>query len=51
MHVTTVISAVIAAAGTVLIAMWTPGRGAVGRQAEIDRQGDGIAPVAVLMED
>ena len=51
MHVTTVISAVIAAAGTVLIAMWTPGRGAVGGQAEIDRQGDGIAPVAVLMED
>jgi hypothetical protein len=51
MRVTTVISAVIAASGAVLIAMWMPGRRAGTRQPETDRHGGGGAPVAVLMED
>ncbi len=51
MHVTTVISAVIAAGGAVLIAMWMPGGRAAARQAETDRHGGCGAPVAALMED
>jgi EmrB/QacA subfamily drug resistance transporter len=51
MHVTTVFSAVIAATGAVLIAMWMPGRGARARRAETDLQGCGSPAVAVLMED
>jgi predicted MFS family arabinose efflux permease len=57
MHVTTVFSAVIAAVGAVVIAMWMPGRRTSSRQTgtdqqtEIDRQGDHSAPVAVLVED
>jgi DHA2 family integral membrane protein (MFS transporter) len=51
MHVTTVFSAVIAASGAVLIAMWMPGRRARSRQAEADHHGSGSSPVAVLMED
>ena len=51
MHVTTVFSAVVAASGAVLIAMWMPGRRARTRQAEADHHGSGSSPVAVLMED
>jgi DHA2 family integral membrane protein (MFS transporter) len=51
MHVTTVFSAVIAASGAVLIAVWMPGRRAAGRRAKTERHGGGGAPVAVLMED
>ena len=51
MHVTTVISAVIAASGAVLIAMWMPGRGTRARRAETDLQGCGSPQVAVLVED
>ncbi|MGN6795251.1 MAG: MFS transporter [Streptosporangiaceae bacterium] len=50
MHLTTVFSAVIAASGAVLIAMWMPGRPARW-QAETDRHRGDSAPVAVLMED
>jgi hypothetical protein len=49
MHVTTVFSAVIAASGAVLIAMWMPGRRARLRRTRTDRLGN--LPVAVLMED
>jgi EmrB/QacA subfamily drug resistance transporter len=51
MHVTTVFSAVIAASGAVLIAIWMPGRAARPRRAETDLHGGASAPVAVLMED
>jgi hypothetical protein len=51
MHVTTVFSAVIAASGAVLIAIWMPGRRARLRRTEIDLHGGASAPLAVLMED
>jgi EmrB/QacA subfamily drug resistance transporter len=51
MHVTTVFSAVIAACGAVLIAVWMPGRRAAGRRANTERHGGGCGPVAVLLED
>jgi len=51
MHVTTVFSAVIAASGAVLIAVWMPGRRARAGRTETDRHGCGATPVAVLMED
>jgi MFS family permease len=51
MHVTTVFSAVIAASGAVLIAIWMPGRAARSRRTETDMHGGANAPVAVLMED
>ncbi|MDR2985743.1 MAG: MFS transporter, partial [Nocardiopsaceae bacterium] len=57
MHVTTVFSAVIAATGAVVIAMWMPGRRPrtrptrTERRTKINRQGDHSTPVAVLVED
>jgi hypothetical protein len=51
MHVTTVFSAVIAASGAVLIAIWMPGRVAPSRRTGTDLHGGANAPVAVLMED
>jgi EmrB/QacA subfamily drug resistance transporter len=50
MHVTTVVSAVIAATGAILIAIWMPGQRAAARRARAERQA-GHAPVGVLMED
>jgi EmrB/QacA subfamily drug resistance transporter len=51
MHVTTVFSAVIAASGAVLMAIWMPGRRAHSRRTETELHGCANAPVAVLMED
>ena len=51
MHVTTVFSAVIAACGAVLIAIWMPGRRARSRRTLTGLHGGANAPVAVLMED
>jgi DHA2 family multidrug resistance protein-like MFS transporter len=51
MHVTTVFSAVIAASGAVLIAIWMPGRRARSRRTLTELHGGANAPVAVLMED
>jgi len=50
MHVTTVVSAVIAAIGALLIAIWMPGLRAAARRAHAERQAC-RRPVAVLMED
>jgi hypothetical protein len=50
MHVTTVVSAVIAATGAMLIAIWMPGLRAAARRAGAERQA-GHAPVGLLMED
>jgi len=51
MHVTTVVSAVIAATGAVLIAIWMPGLRAAASRADADELPAGRAPVAALMED
>ncbi len=51
MHVTTVVSAVIAATGAVLIVIWMPGLRAAARRADADERPAGQSPVAVLMED
>jgi EmrB/QacA subfamily drug resistance transporter len=50
MHMTTVVSAVIAATGAVLIAIWMPGLRAAAKRAQAERQAC-QAPVAVLMEE
>jgi EmrB/QacA subfamily drug resistance transporter len=50
MHLTTVVSAVIAATGAVLIAIWMPGLRAAARRAQAERQA-GHPPLAMLMED
>ena len=51
MHVTTVVSAAIAATGAVLIAIWMPGLRAAARRAGADELPANHAPAAVLIED
>jgi EmrB/QacA subfamily drug resistance transporter len=51
MHVTTVVSAVIAASGAVLIAIWMPGLRATARRARAADVAAGHRPVAVMVED
>src|ERR1022692_1831911 len=51
MHVTTIISAVIAAAGALLMAIWMPGLRAAARRAGADELPANHAPAAVLIED
>ena len=51
MHVTTVVSAVIAASGAVLIAIWMPGLRAAARRARVGDVAAGHRPVAVMVED
>ena len=51
MHVTTVISAVIAATGAILIAIWMPGLRAAARRAEAADIAAGPLAVAVMVED
>jgi EmrB/QacA subfamily drug resistance transporter len=51
MHVTTVASAIIAAAGAVLVAMWMPGLRAAARRARAVDVAAGHGPVAVMVED
>jgi MFS family permease len=51
MHATTVVSAVIAATGAVLIAIWMPGLRAAARRARVGDVAASHRPAAVLVED